>query len=85
MPAYKELYPVGSEVRVLPREKLEDFRRTWQFHDPLQEGQLPYAGAVSRVASVGFYHGGDVLYTLEKIPGIWHEICLGSASAPNAV
>jgi len=26
-----------------------------------------------------------VLYTLENIPGIWHEVCLDSASAPLAV
>jgi hypothetical protein len=26
--------------------------------------------------SVGFYHGGDVLYVLEGIPGVWHESCL---------
>jgi hypothetical protein len=25
---------------------------------------------------VGFYHGGDVLYTLDGIPGLWHEQCL---------
>ena len=46
---------------------------------------MPYAGTVARVATVGFYHGGDVLYTLENIPGIWHEVCLDSAGASNAV
>jgi hypothetical protein len=85
VPAYKELYPVGSEVRVVPRARLEDFRRTWRYHHALEEGQLRYAGALAPVASVGFYHGGDVLYTLKDIPGIWHEVCLDSARAPNAV
>ena len=85
MPRYKELYPAGTEVRVVPRERLEDFRRTWRYHHALQEEQLPYAGSVARVATVGFYHGGDVLYTLGDIPGIWHEVCLDSASTPNAV
>jgi hypothetical protein len=28
------------------------------------------------VAAIGYYHGGDVLYTLNDIPGIWHEQCL---------
>jgi hypothetical protein len=84
-PAYKELYPAGTEVRVVPREKLEDFRRTWRYHHALEDGQLPYAGGMARVASVGFYHGGDVLYTLENIPGIWHEVCLESAILPYAV
>ena len=85
VPVYKELYPVGTEVRVLPRGKLEDFQRTWRYHHALQDGQLPYAGAVARIATVAFYHGGDVLYTLENIPGIWHEVCLDSASTPHAV
>jgi hypothetical protein len=40
---------------------------------------------VARIATVAFYHGGEVLYTLENIPGIWHEVCLDSASAPHAV
>jgi hypothetical protein len=30
------------------------------------------------VTSVRYYHGGDVLYELEGIPGIWHEACLTS-------
>jgi diadenosine tetraphosphatase ApaH/serine/threonine PP2A family protein phosphatase len=85
VPAYKELYPVGTEVRVVPRERLEDFRRTWRYHHALQEEQLQYAGSAAQIATVGFYHGGDVLYTLANIPGIWHEVCLDSASTPNAV
>jgi hypothetical protein len=85
VPGYKELYPVGTEVRVVPRGRLEDFRLTWRYHHALAEAQLPFAGSVARVATVGFYHGGDVLYTLEDIPGIWHEVCLDSASAPHAV
>ena len=69
VPVYKELYPVGTEVRVLPRGKLEDFQRTWRYHHALQDGQLPYAGAVARIATVAFYHGGEVLYA-GKYP--WH-------------
>jgi hypothetical protein len=34
---------------------------------------LRYAGRTARVRSVSFYHGGDELYELEDIPGIWHE------------
>jgi hypothetical protein len=29
-----------------------------------------------RVKEVSFYHGGDQLYILENLPGIWHEQCL---------
>ena len=25
------------------------------------------------------YHGGDVLYVLENVPGTWHEDCLRRA------
>jgi hypothetical protein len=85
VPAYRELYPAGSEVRVAPADRLLDFRRTWRYHNPLQEAQLPFAGAVAKVARVGFYHGGDVLYTLENVPGVWHEACLSAADTSNAV
>jgi len=40
---------------------------------------MKYAGIQATVKSVGFYHGGDQLYVLEYVPGIWHEICLESA------
>ena len=56
--------------------RLEEFRKTWKWHHPLQEEQLRYSGATSVVQDVGFYHGGDELYELEGIPGIWHEACL---------
>jgi hypothetical protein len=42
---------------------------------------LDYADRVARVESVGFYHGGDELYKLQGITGIWHEQCLRDASA----
>jgi hypothetical protein len=78
--AYKEEFPVGTTVRVVDRAELEAFVQTWTLHDPLQSGQLAFAGATARVASVGFYHGGDELYSLEGVPGIWHEACLGLVS-----
>jgi hypothetical protein len=46
---------------------------------PLQPEQLAHAGAIAEVEEVGFYHGGDVLYNLKNIPGIWHEQCLSAA------
>jgi hypothetical protein len=77
---YKEEFPVGTTVRVVERRRLEDFVKTWKLHNPLQPEQLAFGGVVARVASVGFYHGGDELYTLEGVPGIWHEVCLGIAA-----
>jgi hypothetical protein len=73
---YNADFPVGVRVRIKPRDFLNDFQRTWKFHNPLENIQLDYAGRTTTVARVGYYHGGDELYTLEGTPGIWHEVCL---------
>jgi hypothetical protein len=80
MPQYAEQFPKGSLVRVKDREALEAFRIEWRYHNPLQLDQLACAGKEARVASVSFYHGGDVLYSLEGMPGVWHEQCVDSAT-----
>jgi len=69
-------YPSGSLVRVAKREMLEEFMRTWKYHHPLQAEQLEFAGKTGKVELHGFYHGGDEVYKVEGIPGIWHEKCL---------
>jgi hypothetical protein len=79
MSLYNEDYPVGSWVRVASKERLEDFARGWKLHNKLKPEQIEFANQVFRVANVTFYHGGDVLYELEAVPGIWHEVCLQSA------
>jgi hypothetical protein len=73
---YQEKYPKGTPVLIAARPDLEDFLPTWRYHHRLAPEQLNYAGLSARIASVGFYHGGDVLYELEGIPGTWHESCL---------
>jgi hypothetical protein len=78
MGSYLEAFSVGSQVRVADRPALEEFRSTWHLHNPLQESQLEFAGRTAAVTRVGFYHGGDVLYELEGVPGIWHEQCLAA-------
>jgi len=45
---------------------------------------MEYAEATANVKEVSFYHGGDVLYVLENVPGIWHEFSLESAVQPPA-
>lgn len=70
---YSAEYDVGSCVRILTEAALSNFMGAWRFHHPLQPSQLRYAGRTARVRSVSFYHGGDELYELEDIPGIWHE------------
>jgi hypothetical protein len=80
MSEYKAAFAAGSQVRVAPRSTLEDFMRTWHFHNKLRPEQLEYANHVRRVASVGYYHGGDPLYVLEGLPEfVWHEKCLAPA------
>lgn len=73
---YKEEFPKGSMVKIASRPSLEYFLETWKLHNRLQFEQLSYAGKVAEVESVGFYHGGDELYKLKGVPGIWHEQCL---------
>jgi hypothetical protein len=73
---YQEKFPKGSTVKIADRVFLENFLKSWKLHHKLIPEQLNYAGKVIKVESVGFYHGGDVLYKLEGIPEIWHEQCL---------
>ncbi len=73
---YVALFPKGSSVRIESREALDDFAKTWRFHHPLLPEQLAYADFLTTVGSVGFYHGGDQLYILVGVPGIWHPECL---------
>jgi hypothetical protein len=81
---YKEQFPKGSSVRVISRIGLETFAQNWKYHHKLQPEQMEYAEATANVKEVSFYHGGDVLYVLENVPGIWHEFCLESAVQPPA-
>jgi hypothetical protein len=78
MEPYKELFPVGSQVRIADGSVLEQFLKTWKLHNPLSSEQLSFAGKAAKIAKVGFYHGGDPLYVVEGVPGIWHEQCLVS-------
>jgi hypothetical protein len=79
MRRYQEQFPVGTTVRIAERADLERFRREWQFHHKLEVGQISYARRTARVRDVGFYQGGDVLYHLDGVPGIWHEAWLDHA------
>lgn len=73
---YEALYPAGTKVSIADRSALEAFAKSWKFHNPLTLEQMPFAGRIATVKSVGYYHGGDVLYVLQDVPGVWHEACL---------
>jgi hypothetical protein len=80
---YKEEFPVGSVVKIAERGALEDFVRNWKFHNKLQPEQLDHAGKIGKIKSVGFYHGGDELYQIEGIPGVWHQQCLEACKSSS--
>ena len=70
---YKAAFPVGTSVRIASRERLDRHYREWKYHHKLQPVQLEFGGSIATVKEVSFYHGGDQLYVLDKLPGIWHE------------
>jgi hypothetical protein len=78
-PEYNEAFPAGSKVCIADREFLEGLMRTWKYHHRLRPEQLEYADRVTVVRSVGFYHGGDPVYSLVDVPGLWLEPCLRRA------
>jgi len=63
-------------VRIAARAVLEEFLRSWTLHNKLEHNQLGYAGQSAEVEKTYMYHGGDALYELKGIPGVWHEECL---------
>jgi hypothetical protein len=72
-------FEVGSQVRIADRAFLESFLEAGQYHNELEPEQIEYADRVAKVKEVNFFTGGDEIYTLEAIPGVWHEECLTAA------
>jgi hypothetical protein len=78
---YKSRFEIGTCVQIANEEFLKAFLLSWNLHDKLEAEQVHYHDQVATVEKVGFYHGGDQLYQLAKIPGIWHEQCLKEHTA----
>jgi hypothetical protein len=76
---YQPTFPEGAMVRIADRAFVENFLATWKYHHRLQAEQLAYANREPAVEKIGYDHGGDQLYNLVGIPGIWHERCLRAA------
>lgn len=74
--AYDAAFPIGTMVRIVDLGALEEFERTWKLHHRLAREQLQFGGRSAAVRNIFYYHGGDVLYVLDGVPGIWHEVCL---------
>ena len=70
---YEPKFPTFSKVRIVDRERLEEFARTWKNHHPLFPEQWEFAGGEVYVGEISVYHGADLLYVFEGIPGYWHE------------
>lgn len=73
---YVNRYTKGEEINIASRRELEEFRREWKYHHPLSPEQLEWGSRHAVVEEVSFYHGGDVLYKLSDVPGLWHEAVL---------
>jgi hypothetical protein len=80
MRAYNAAFPVDSRVRIRGVDELRRFQIEWKAHPPLEDDRLRFAGELTTVVTVGYYLGGDALYTLDRVPGIWHERCLERAA-----
>ena len=80
MPPYHASFPKGAQAQVASLDVLEKFRREWTRHDPILPEQLACADKIAVVKAIGYYHGGDVLYRLDELPGVWHECCLRNPS-----
>jgi hypothetical protein len=55
---YHPHFLIGAKVCIKSRHFLQDFQRTWKFHDPLKDSRLDYAGRIATVTRVGYYFGG---------------------------
>jgi len=77
---YKYEFPLGACVRIATLEILEGFQRDWKYHHKIADEQLAYHGRITVVERASIYHGGDELYELRGVPGIWHERCLEAYS-----
>jgi hypothetical protein len=70
--SYNADFPIGTTVRIAQRSVLEDFLKNWKLHNPIMPEQLDFAEYVGEIDWLGYYHGGDELYRLRGVPGIWH-------------
>jgi hypothetical protein len=73
-------FPKGSQARIADRATLEEFMKTWEYHHKLRPEQVAYADRIATVVEVGWYHGGDPVYKLDGIIGLWLDECLSEPS-----
>ena len=71
--AHGAKFPLGSSVRIKSTGQLEGFSRSGKLRYPPSGEQMEYGGQTDSVRRITFSIRGDVLYELEKAPGMWHE------------
>jgi len=76
MPKYHAAFDGGETVGIADYDALRAFQQSWEWHHPLSDAQLAFAGTEGRIAFVIYWHGGGPVYELAGIPGAWHETCL---------
>jgi hypothetical protein len=76
-------FQVGDAVQIATRVTLDEFSRTWKLHHPLQSNQFQHAGQIVKVVNSFMYHGGDILYELEGVPGRWHQQLLAAPESQS--
>ena len=65
---YKAKFLSGQWSKSQMHDCFRSLQRTWKSHNKLNMEQLKYAGVISEVEKVGFYHGGDVLRIARCVP-----------------
>jgi hypothetical protein len=73
MPEYHEAFRVGEKIRIKSKEYLLNFKKSWKYHNNITNDQIEYGGQEVYVDRIGAYHGGNLLYELKDVPGVWHE------------
>ena len=66
-------FPLMSSVRIESSGQLEAFSRNGTLRYPPSGKQIQYGGQADSIRRIAFSISGDVLYELEKAPGMWHE------------
>src|ERR1700733_7625734 len=78
-------FPLGSSVRIKSTGQLEGYGRSGKLRYPPSGKQMAYGGAADSVRRITFSLRGDVLYELEKAPGMWHEQLLEGRMASSTL
>src|SRR5580704_18216269 len=82
---HRAKFSPGSSVRIKSAGQLEAFSRNGKLRYPPSGKQIAYGGETDSVRRITFSVRGDVLYELEKAPGMWHEQLLEGRMAHSTL